>query len=36
MEKESLIETDNDYIRLTERGIDLSNYVFAEFITPIV
>lgn len=30
-QKELLIEQD-DYIRLTERGIDVSNYVFAEFL----
>jgi oxygen-independent coproporphyrinogen-3 oxidase len=32
MERESLIEIDNDYIRLTARGIDVSNYVFTVFI----
>jgi oxygen-independent coproporphyrinogen-3 oxidase len=32
LEKESLIEMDNDYIRLTDKGTDVSNYVFTEFI----
>ena len=32
MEKESLIEINDDEIRLTEKGIDVSNYVLAEFI----
>ena len=29
---EGLIEQDGDYIRLTELGIDVSNYVLAEFL----
>ena len=29
---EGLLEMDKDYIRLTELGIDVSNYVLAEFL----
>jgi len=29
---EDLIERKDGWIRLTERGIDISNYVFAEFL----
>ena len=29
---EGLIEQEGDYIRLTELGIDVSNYVLAEFL----
>ena len=32
LEKESLIEMNDDEIKLTEKGIDISNVVFAEFI----
>ena len=29
---EGLLESDGDYIRLTELGIDVSNYVLSEFL----
>ena len=32
LKKEQLIVEDGDYIRLTERGIDISNYVMSEFL----
>lgn len=32
LERQGLLEVCGDRIRLTERGIDISNYVFAEFI----
>lgn len=32
MEEKGLLEETGDYIRLTERGIDISNYVMSEFL----
>lgn len=32
MEKKGLLEQDGEFIRLTERGIDVSNYVMSEFL----
>lgn len=32
MERDGLIEFDQDCIRLTKRGVDISNYVFAQFL----
>ena len=30
--QQRLIEADGDFVRLTKRGIDISNYVFGHFI----
>ena len=32
MESKQLLERQEDFIRLTERGIDVSNYVMSEFL----
>ncbi len=32
MKKKGLMEEEGDYVRLTERGIDISNYVMSEFL----
>lgn len=32
LEKQGLIRNSGERVRLTERGIDISNYVFSEFI----
>ncbi len=32
MESKQLLEQKGDFIRLTERGIDVSNYVMSEFL----
>lgn len=34
MEKNGLLETRGDTVRLTGRGIDISNYVFTQFLLP--
>ena len=32
MESKQLLEQKGDYVRLTEKGIDISNYVMSEFL----
>jgi len=32
LEKEGMISLDQDFVKLTNRGVDLSNYVFSEFL----
>ena len=35
MEQDGLLEIKDDVVRLTKRGIDLSNYVFAQFLLTV-
>ena len=32
MKRQGLLEEEGDFVRLTERGIDVSNYVMSEFL----